>query len=411
MSEKQKYPNESLTQSEQLYLQLEGFLKSSAHIEGAVASSLESEYEKYALSSERHHRALLQYLTHEILVEISAEIQQKIEDRVLDYIRFLKPAILASSDDSQTELCAVYQELIREKINDFAAEITENEINNKLILLTSRIDYKTQLYNINVYENAIRRRIDSKQPTGLVFIDLDKLGPFNEALSEDVFDFLYHQFAQSLRRISRSDDLVCRTGGDEIKVILSGVEETEEVEGACKNFSESLKKQVYEIELTESQVEIIIKSWKKNSKIIPELEMPVIDGFKDTRSEVMNAIGDQTSTTNTPGEVVDPMKELKDYSVSKGLSINEIPKEEAGLIFAHNFLKSLKAVPNKRKSTEGKNIFILRTRISASLGGTIYDPTNFNPNYTTKQVIEQLNTILAQAEKEAKEERGTYVVK
>lgn len=410
MSEKQKLMPESLNQADNLQLKLTNFLENTIHIEEAVSGTLQTEYDKYALSTEANHKAFIEYLNHEVLTEISAIVQQKVESRIKEYIDFLKPALQHIPEKQSERVLSDYQRIIETRIYQLAEEITQKEIKNKLILLTSRVDYKTQLYNVNVFNSAIRSRIESKQKTGIAFIDLDKLGPFNEALSEDVFDHFYYQFAQYLKRITRAEDIVCRTGGDEMKVIFSGVETLEDVEAACKKISDNLKEQVFEIELTEDQALIIINAWKKNSKHFPGLVMPPVEGFSDTRSEALTVIEDNPPIS-TPGKVVDPIKCLRDHAIAKGVSINDIPKEEAGLIFAHNFLKSLQSHPNKRRSQKGKMIYVLKTRISASIGGSIYNPDSTPEGQPIADTISQINTIIAQAEKEAKEERGTYVVK
>lgn len=61
---------------------------------------------------------------------------------------------------------------------------------------------------------------DKKQQLAVLFLDLDKFKPINDALGHDVGDLLLQQVSERLLSIIKEEGFVARHGGDEFIVIL-----------------------------------------------------------------------------------------------------------------------------------------------------------------------------------------------
>lgn len=63
---------------------------------------------------------------------------------------------------------------------------------------------------------CVRRKI----PTSLVFMDLDKLKPINDAFGHAEGDRVLTTFAEQLNQVCRDSDIIARLGGDEFAALL-----------------------------------------------------------------------------------------------------------------------------------------------------------------------------------------------
>lgn len=78
-------------------------------------------------------------------------------------------------------------------------------------------------------ENAIRYAQQNGTKTALLFIDLDGFKTINDTLGHSVGDAILKQVANRLKECIRSLDTLCRLGGDEFLLILSGIELNQDV--------------------------------------------------------------------------------------------------------------------------------------------------------------------------------------
>jgi len=68
------------------------------------------------------------------------------------------------------------------------------------------------------------------EPVGLLFIDLDKFKNINDTMGHDAGDEILKSAAQRMERNLKKEDILCRMGGDEFTIILSGFSSSSQVE-------------------------------------------------------------------------------------------------------------------------------------------------------------------------------------
>ena len=86
------------------------------------------------------------------------------------------------------------------------------------------IDGLTELYNHRYFQDSLKNQIEiSKrysQPFSLIIVDIDFFKKFNDTYGHQTGDAVLKQVAQTLKRNSRTTDIVCRYGGEEMSIIL-----------------------------------------------------------------------------------------------------------------------------------------------------------------------------------------------
>ncbi|MBB5017334.1 diguanylate cyclase (GGDEF)-like protein [Chitinivorax tropicus] len=96
------------------------------------------------------------------------------------------------------------------------------------------IDSVTGLHNRHFFMERIVSVVAeadrTKQSCALLFIDLDGFKQINDTLGHDCGDELLRQVGQRLIQALRSDDIICRMGGDEFTIIIDGVRNPSQAE-------------------------------------------------------------------------------------------------------------------------------------------------------------------------------------
>lgn len=107
------------------------------------------------------------------------------------------------------------------------------------------IDGLTELYNHRYFQDALRQNIDlSKrydQNCSLIIIDIDFFKKFNDTYGHQAGDAVLKQVALTLKKNSRTTDIVCRYGGEEMSIILPNTNSEETLflaERICKAVAE-----------------------------------------------------------------------------------------------------------------------------------------------------------------------------
>lgn len=87
-------------------------------------------------------------------------------------------------------------------------------------------DPLTGLYNRRYMEEFLRREAllsnRTKNPIGVIMVDIDHFKHFNDTYGHDAGDSLLVEMASHLMRMSRASDVVCRLGGEEFVVAMPG---------------------------------------------------------------------------------------------------------------------------------------------------------------------------------------------
>ncbi len=96
------------------------------------------------------------------------------------------------------------------------------------------IDKLTKLPNRRFFMDRLGEAVKEAEVFGsglaVLFLDLDNFKLINDSLGHEVGDFVLSEAAWRIQDALRSDDIVCRLGGDEFTIIIKGVLAKEELE-------------------------------------------------------------------------------------------------------------------------------------------------------------------------------------
>jgi diguanylate cyclase (GGDEF)-like protein len=111
----------------------------------------------------------------------------------------------------------------------------------------SSIDPLTGLFNRRhmeeAFEREMARSVSAGLGLGLVMVDVDHFKQFNDRFGHDAGDQVLKQIAATLRACTRPSDLVCRYGGEELLVLLPGIQREQALARAeaCRKAVEGLE--------------------------------------------------------------------------------------------------------------------------------------------------------------------------
>lgn len=105
-------------------------------------------------------------------------------------------------------------------------DITERRKIEEKLNYMAQYDALTGLGNRNLFSTALNNAITysrhSQLPFALLFMDLDRFKQVNDTLGHDAGDLLLKEVAMRIRGCIRDADILCRIGGDEFTLILTG---------------------------------------------------------------------------------------------------------------------------------------------------------------------------------------------
>ena len=111
----------------------------------------------------------------------------------------------------------------------------------------ARRDALTGLYNRKYTEETITRFITEKTPGMMFMIDLDNFKMINDKMGHAEGDKVIRMFADILRQYARSNDIVCRLGGDEFILYLVGVGDRKIAAERAKNILNTMAERLDEM--------------------------------------------------------------------------------------------------------------------------------------------------------------------
>jgi diguanylate cyclase (GGDEF)-like protein len=108
----------------------------------------------------------------------------------------------------------------REEIRRYAAELA---VTNRRLQEAALTDMLTNLpnrrYGMDRMEQEWAAAKRSERPLSCLMIDIDRFKPINDNFGHDIGDAVLRQTAKILREAARTQDMVCRFGGEEFLVI------------------------------------------------------------------------------------------------------------------------------------------------------------------------------------------------
>lgn len=114
-----------------------------------------------------------------------------------------------------------------ELFRDQLAAAVENHLLRLELMQLANTDGLTGIYNRSYFQKALRQHQDAKRQSAaldfsLLMIDINGLKPANDGHGHRVGDQIIIRVAQRLKVTCRSEDIVCRIGGDEFAIICPG---------------------------------------------------------------------------------------------------------------------------------------------------------------------------------------------
>ena len=158
-------------------------------------------------------------------------------------------------------------------------------------------DGLTELYNHRFFQEQIRRKIvySDKMKTNfsLILIDIDFFKKFNDKYGHQAGDAVLKHVAKTLKSSVRSEDLVCRYGGEEMAIILNNVNKEIAIKTAQK-ICDAIASRNYELtpEITVNiTISLGVASYPDNGKTPEELIEYADKGLYKAKENGRNQVG------------------------------------------------------------------------------------------------------------------------
>jgi diguanylate cyclase (GGDEF)-like protein/PAS domain S-box-containing protein len=118
------------------------------------------------------------------------------------------------------------------------SDITEKKKADEIIWRQANYDLLTNLPNRHLFNDCLKREIKianrTKKSLAILFIDLDYFKEVNDAYGHEIGDSLLIKVAKRINETIRETDTVARLGGDEFVVILSQMENENDINKVAK---------------------------------------------------------------------------------------------------------------------------------------------------------------------------------
>ncbi|CAM8643601.1 COG5001 Predicted signal transduction protein containing a membrane domain, an EAL and a GGDEF domain [Comamonadaceae bacterium] len=118
------------------------------------------------------------------------------------------------------------------------AQIARFHASEKNLTYLAQHDGLTRLPNRvlgnEMLTQAMRSAADSHTLIALLFVDLDNFKDVNDSVGHSAGDDFLMQVAQRLRESVRQTDIVCRQGGDEFLIGLTGLQDVDDISLVCE---------------------------------------------------------------------------------------------------------------------------------------------------------------------------------
>jgi len=124
-----------------------------------------------------------------------------------------------------------------------AADISERKALMDHLKSVAEHDGLTGLYNRSYFQGEMERLVDltkrTKQPSALLYIDLDHFKYVNDTLGHNAGDRLLIEISTILVKRARKSDLIARLGGDEFTVLIYNAQ-ADQVHDTAESFRKAL---------------------------------------------------------------------------------------------------------------------------------------------------------------------------
>lgn len=126
-----------------------------------------------------------------------------------------------------------------------ANDVTERKWMEEKIKHMAFHDSLTSLPNRILFNDrltlALAHAHRNKEMLAVLFLDLDRFKSINDTLGHTAGDLLLHEIANRLKSCIREEDTVARFAGDEFTLLLSGINEAEDVHSIARKILDAIR--------------------------------------------------------------------------------------------------------------------------------------------------------------------------
>lgn len=181
-------------------------------------------------------------------------------------------------------LNAVQADTIRE-LEDIRGRLSRQALTDPLTGLANRRAFVGHL------GKALSRSAESEEPCAIVMMDLDYFKAINDTHGHQVGDNVLRYFAALCQRVFRGTDVVCRWGGEEFIVLLSGASQ-EQARLATRRLHQSLAREPFvhqgtAIALTVSMGLIPLSGPQDLGEVLRRLDQALYQAKEEGRSRTV----------------------------------------------------------------------------------------------------------------------------
>ena len=133
------------------------------------------------------------------------------------YLRIINSLIRDSLDPNDEYIISFSQDI---------TELKRGEEQNRQLIDLSRYETLTELYTRNCAEKMINEYLFNASSQGvgtLLMIDIDYFKKVNDCYGHSAGDYVLKFLSKAMRGVFRSDDILCRWGGDEFLVFMKNI--------------------------------------------------------------------------------------------------------------------------------------------------------------------------------------------
>lgn len=135
-------------------------------------------------------------------------------------LKIEKNQLALEADDFLCKLHPLFD--LRKKVQHLIDEaLTHRKI--KTLINEAHHDYMTNLLNRRGFNAAMEAIRNEHKPLALCLFDLDNLKKVNDTYGHDIGDRIISAFTEMIRHSVRSDDIICRYGGDEFIILFKNI--------------------------------------------------------------------------------------------------------------------------------------------------------------------------------------------
>lgn len=176
------------------------------------------------------------------IIFLTADCDSVTESRCLEEgaLDFIAKPFVAAVMRSRIARILELEDIRRQLANKLEKKIQEvSDIKNK-----SQQDALTGLWNRSYIENAVNARINKGESGALFMIDMDNFKAINDHYGHIEGDNTLKMFADTMRDFSSESDVLCRIGGDEFVMFVSGKTDKTEIGNLAGNIISDLCRKI-----------------------------------------------------------------------------------------------------------------------------------------------------------------------